>query len=72
MQYGLTNQAGFTVITGGIGCGKTVLLRHLLDELDDNISVGLISNTQQNAGHLLQWVLIAFGPCSASTQVGQN
>jgi putative secretion ATPase (PEP-CTERM system associated) len=61
LQYGLTNQAGFTVITGGIGCGKTTLLRHLLDELDDDISVGLISNTQQNVGHLLQWVLMAFG-----------
>jgi type II secretory pathway predicted ATPase ExeA len=31
LQYGLTNQAGFTVITGGIGYGKTTLVRHLLD-----------------------------------------
>ena len=61
LQYGLTNRAGFTVITGRIGCGKTTLLRHLLDELDDDVTVGLISNTQQNAGQLLQWVLMAFG-----------
>ena len=61
LQYGLSNQAGFTVITGGIGCGKTTLLRHLLDEIDDDVTVGLISNTQQNVGHLLQWVLMAFG-----------
>ena len=61
LQYGLTNQAGFTVITGGIGCGKTTLVRHLLDELDDDVTVGLISNTQQAGGQLLQWVLMAFG-----------
>jgi type II secretory pathway predicted ATPase ExeA len=60
LQYGLTNQAGFTVITGGIGCGKTTLVRHLLNELDDEITVGLISNTQQHVAHLLQWVLMAY------------
>jgi type II secretory pathway predicted ATPase ExeA len=60
LEYGLTNQAGFTVITGGIGCGKTTLVRHLLEELDDDITVGLISNTQQQVGHLLQWVLMAY------------
>lgn len=60
LQYGLTNQAGFTVITGGIGCGKTTLVRHLLNELEADITVGLISNTQQDVEHLLQWALMAF------------
>ncbi len=61
LEYGIMNRAGFTVITGEIGCGKTTLIRHLLNKLDDNVTVGLVSNTQENNGELLQWVLMAFG-----------
>ena len=61
LEYGIMNRAGFTVITGEIGCGKTTLIRHLLNKLDDNVTVGLVSNTQENSGELLQWVLMAFG-----------
>ncbi len=59
-EYGLHNQAGFTVITGSIGCGKTTLIRYLIDGLERDISVGLISNTHESFGELLQWVLFAF------------
>jgi len=61
LEYGIMNRAGFTVITGEIGCGKTTLIRHLLNKLDDSVTVGLVSNTQENRGELLQWVLMAFG-----------
>jgi len=60
LEYGLMNQAGFTVITGEVGSGKTTLVRKLLDDLHDDVTVGLISNTPQNIGQLLQWVLMAF------------
>ena len=60
LEYGLMNQAGFTVITGEVGSGKTTLVRHLLDELDADMTVGLISNTPRDIGQLLQWVLLAF------------
>jgi general secretion pathway protein A len=60
LQYGLMNQAGFTVIAGEVGCGKTTLIRYLLNHIDQDITVGLISNTQREIGELLQWVLFAF------------
>src|SRR4030066_116305 len=60
LQYGLMNQAGFTVVTGEIGSGKTTLIRHLLDEIGNDITVGLVSNTHRTFGELLQWVLLAF------------
>lgn len=60
LQYGLMNQAGFTVITGEIGSGKTTLIRRLLNEADHNVTVGLVSNTHRTFGELLQWVLLAF------------
>ena len=61
LEYGIVNHAGFTVITGEIGSGKTTLIRHLLSKLPGDITVGLVSNTQGDRGDLLQWVLMAFG-----------
>lgn len=60
LQYGLESQAGFTVITGNIGCGKTTLIRRVLDEIDRDFVVGLISNTHKSFGDLLEQVLSAF------------
>ena len=34
LEFGVTNSAGFTVITGEVGSGKTTLLRFLLRRLD--------------------------------------
>jgi len=59
LEYGIMNHAGFTVITGEIGCGKTTLIRHLLNRLDDNITVGLVTNTPKNSNELLQWIMMA-------------
>ncbi len=60
LEYGLWNQASFSVVTGGIGTGKTTLIRHLLNKLERDIVVGLISNTHPSFGELLQWILLAF------------
>lgn len=60
LEYGLMNQAGFNVITGEIGTGKTTLVRFLLNQLESDITVGLISNTHRSFGELLQWILFAF------------
>ncbi len=59
LEFGILSQAGFTVITGEIGCGKTTLLRQLLQNLDGQITVGLVSNTLIAQGTLLEWVLLS-------------
>jgi len=60
LEYALFNGAPFCVITGEIGTGKSVLVRNLLDRLENGITAGLITNTQASIGELLQWVLMAF------------
>ncbi len=60
LQYGLQSQAGFTVIAGEVGSGKTTLIRYLLDQMPHDVTVGLITNTHSSFGELLEWVLLAF------------
>lgn len=45
LEYGIESRAGFTVISGEIGCGMTTLIRHLLNNPADDKMVGLVSNT---------------------------
>src|ERR1700710_645229 len=59
LEFGVINNAGFTVITGEIGAGKTTLIRYLLKRLSQNITTGLISNSPQGRQELLQWVLMS-------------
>ena len=60
LEYGLLNQAGFIVLTGEIGVGKTTLMRCLLERLDDDFTVGLISNTHQSVDDWMEWVCSSF------------
>src|SRR6185437_6569341 len=60
LEFGVMNNAQFTVITGEVGSGKTTLLRHLLRRFDPRkINVGLISNTPRGRDELLQWIMMA-------------
>jgi general secretion pathway protein A len=59
LEFGVVNNAGFTVITGEIGSGKTTLLRYLLRRLDPKIAVGLISNTPKGPDGLLRWIMMS-------------
>jgi len=61
LEFGVMNNAGFTVITGEIGSGKTTLVRHLLKKISPNMTVGLISNSPQGRQELLQWILMSLG-----------
>lgn len=61
LEYGVLNNIPVVLITGDIGTGKTTLIRHLLASLDNNVMVGLISNTHRSFGDLIQWVTMAYG-----------
>jgi general secretion pathway protein A len=61
LEFGVMNSAGFTVISGEIGAGKTTLIRHLLRKLDRNLTVGLLSNTRLGREDLLRWIMMALG-----------
>jgi type II secretory pathway predicted ATPase ExeA len=70
LEYSIRNKAGFAVISGEIGCGKTTLIRSLLENLGDNVCIGLVYNTHQDIANLLEWIMLAFGqPYAGLSQV---
>jgi len=52
---------GFVVITGEIGCGKTTLIETFLRELEKDVVVAQINQTQVSSIEFLQSVLVQFG-----------
>ena len=56
---------------GEAGTGKTTLLRSVLEQLDENVKVATIINTDVTFGELLHMVLVDLGIADASEQLGK-
>ncbi len=61
LRLGLESDAGFTVVTGEVGAGKTTVLQTLLRSLDGRTTVARLVNTLLNPAELLEAILIDFG-----------
>jgi type II secretory pathway predicted ATPase ExeA len=61
LEYGVVTRSPITVLTGEIGVGKTTILQKLLGVLDDDTTVGLVSNAQGGRAEMLRWVTNALG-----------
>jgi general secretion pathway protein A len=62
LEYGVSRNEGFIVITGEIGAGKTTVLRSLIDGLHGtNVIAGHLVTTQLGAEDTLRMVGAAFG-----------
>ncbi|MBA3590641.1 UDP-N-acetylglucosamine 2-epimerase [Methylibium sp.] len=61
MRLGCSGGRMFTLVSGEIGSGKSMLVRSRLDELDASILVGYISSTQLSSEELRRAVCGAFG-----------
>jgi putative secretion ATPase (PEP-CTERM system associated) len=61
LRYGIEGHAGFTVITGEIGCGKTTLLQTVLRSIDRKTSISRLMNTMLDSRELLEAITLDFG-----------
>jgi len=62
LRYGLSQGEGFIVITGGIGTGKTTLVRNLFAELDQQkVVAAQLVTTKLQPDELLKMVSASFG-----------
>lgn len=59
LSFGIMGHAQIAVLTGEIGAGKTTLIRHLLAEISEDLTVGLISNLKSDCGEVLDWAMLS-------------
>ena len=60
LEYGLTENVGFILLTGEIGSGKTTLVQYILGRLESDIEAAVIFNTNVSAEELLALILQEF------------
>jgi len=61
LVYGVKERKGFVVLSGGVGTGKTTLIRALLDRLDKNFQVAYIFNPKLSVPSFFKYVCQDFG-----------
>lgn len=61
MDYTVWRRDGFVVITGEVGAGKTTLIHKLLSEVDGNVELIRIFQTQLDEVEFLQAILVELG-----------
>jgi general secretion pathway protein A len=61
LLYGIKERAGFMVLTGDIGTGKTTICRALLKKLGGQVRTAVIFNPFVSEGELLKSILQDFG-----------
>src|SRR5690606_19893020 len=62
LEYGLSQEDGFIIITGEVGAGKTTLMRHLFQKLKrEQIVAAQLVSTRLDPDDALRMVTAAFG-----------
>ncbi|MEA2109171.1 MAG: AAA family ATPase, partial [Pseudomonadota bacterium] len=54
LEYTITENKGFGVITGEVGSGKTTLINHLINKIPKNLHLALINNPDVSPTQLLK------------------
>ncbi|NWH06369.1 ExeA family protein [Desulfobacter latus] len=61
LEYGLSEKAGFIMLTGEIGMGKTTLIRYLINQVDEqDTDVAVVFHTNVSGTVLLRRILSEF------------
>jgi general secretion pathway protein A len=60
LEYGINQRAGFVVLTGEVGTGKTTLIKSLLRSRERNQRLGVLYQTSVGAQDLLEFLLKEF------------
>ena len=63
LYYGVRQHKGFVVVTGEVGTGKTLLLRCLLEQLNESkdVACAYLYNARLSPTEFLQYILADFG-----------
>ncbi len=61
LNYGISENAGFILVTGEVGTGKTTLIRSMMQKLKSDIKPARINNTRVSSEQLISMINDDFG-----------
>ena len=61
LQYGVQEHAGFTLLTGEVGSGKTTLVRDIINKISSEMTLAMIFNTRVDGRQLIAMINEDFG-----------
>lgn len=61
LDYGIKERAGFILLTGDVGSGKTTIIRDLINKKHDKVVLAKIFNTRVNSDQLISMINDDFG-----------
>ena len=61
LQYGIQERAGFTLLTGEVGSGKTTLVRDIINKISADVTLSMIFNTRVDGYQLIAMINEDFG-----------
>ncbi len=61
LQYGVQEHAGFTLLTGEVGSGKTTLIRDIINKISADVTLSMIFNTRVDGRQLIAMINSDFG-----------
>ncbi len=61
LQYGVQEHAGFTLLTGEVGSGKTTLVRDIINKISSDTTLAMIFNTRVDSQQLIGMINDDFG-----------
>jgi putative secretion ATPase (PEP-CTERM system associated) len=61
LQYGLQERAGFIMLAGEVGSGKTTIIRDIISNLSADIALSQVFNTSSNARQIIAMINEDFG-----------
>ncbi|HXY54430.1 MAG TPA: XrtA/PEP-CTERM system-associated ATPase [Nitrospirota bacterium] len=61
LYYGVKERAGFILLSGEVGSGKTTLISDLINRIDANINLSRVFNTKVNSHQLIAMINTDFG-----------
>jgi general secretion pathway protein A len=68
LEYGITDNKGFIVLTGDVGTGKTTLINFFLSKIITDVNTALIFNTNLDPTTFLEMVVKDFGVHTPDTR----
>ncbi|WP_432821241.1 XrtA/PEP-CTERM system-associated ATPase [Trichloromonas sp.] len=61
LKYGLQERAGFILLTGEVGSGKTTIIRDIINNLEADIALSMVFNTRVTSKQVIAMINEDFG-----------